>query len=283
MDEARQRDTWLARRLDEVQASLANGAGAGGFTSGVDVTELESALDPLERLADPMGFPRVQASMTRLRVALGQLRVPAAQTDGWEALERGLLAHLGVAPEPKSLRALLEELAASLRAEASAALGRMSYEDARDARAGSHLLDAGSCGEVTGSPVRSSAPPERAPLCAVLQALRYPRSAPGVAALVGLADDVTLAIWAIEIDGDGRDPYRVVSAHPLLSQLPPELEGPLMRTVATRPLLPLGVALMARLLTTPGPEERSSRVARWLAFGDAPLDVVAHELGLPVP
>jgi len=224
--------------------------------------------------------------MTRLRVALGQLRPPPGHREGWDALERSMRAHFGVAPEPKALRAMLDELAASLRAEATVALGKASFEEARAAREGTRLLAAGACGEVRGSPIRSFAPPpERAPICAALEALRHAKGETGLEGLVALADTVTLAIWAVAIDGDGEEPYRTVSAHPLLSAVPPEAEGPLMRSVATRPLLPIGVALMARLVATPSqtPDERESRVARWLAFGDAPIDVVARELGLELP
>ncbi len=274
--EAKERDTWLARRLDEVQESLAHAS-----LRPVEVTELEGALDPLERLADPLGFPRVQAAMTRLRVALGQLRGPATGTAGWERLEHGLEAHIGMAPEPHALRAMLDELEARLRKEALAALEGRSRDEAAAARESAVrlLLVTGSCGDPTGSRVRAFAPPpERAAICGALQSLRYPKSEAELAAVVALADDVTVAIWASEINGEGRDPYAAVGAHPLLSHVPPELKGPLMRSVAVRPLLPLGVALMAKLIATQGPEERARRVARWLAFGDAPLDVVSREL-----
>jgi len=276
MDEAKERDTWLARRLDEVLGAVEKGPGL----RAIEVTELEDALDPLEHLADPMAFPRVQASVTRLRVALGRLRPPFAPAEGWEAIERGVLAHFGVPLEHGALRALLEDVSASLRAEVTAA-GRVPRDDALAARPLLGAESSASCGGATGSRVRSFAPPpERAPLCAALERLQDPRSEATAAELVALADTVTLAIWAVEINGDGLDPYRVVAAHPLLVRVSPEVEGPLMRTVATRPLWPIGVALMAKLVAAHDPEERAKRVPKWLAFGDAPLDIVARELGV---
>jgi hypothetical protein len=46
-----------------------------------------------------------------------------------------------------------------------------------------------------------------------------------------------------------------------------------------RPTVPLGVALAAELLYGDGRSEE--RLQAWRALGDAPLDIVARELGAP--
>ena len=276
--EAKQRDAWLTRRLDEVRVSL-----AGAPLRPVEVIELEDALDPLERLADPLGYPDLQGSLTSLRVALGELRQAApVHAEGWDALVRESQTHLGIAPEPKVLRAALEGVSSALRAEATAGLSALSEADGRAVREAAEglLLQKGTCGEAAGSRIRSFAPPpERAPICAALVSLSHPKDErEALTALIALSDEVTLAIWAIDISGDDRDPDRASQSHRLLAAVPPEREARLLRVVATRPLLPLGVAFMAELVAARGPEERARRASEWLAFGDAPLDVVKKEL-----
>jgi hypothetical protein len=54
----------------------------------------------------------------------------------------------------------------------------------------------------------------------------------------------------------------------------------LLRMARERPVVVLGVALAAELLYAEDGGE--ARLATWRALGEAPLDVVARELGAPV-
>ena len=115
------------------------------------------------------------------------------------------------------------------------------------------MLEEAACAARAGSPVRSLAPsPERAPVCGALRAMARPGDASSaLATTIALADDATLAIWALDIYADGEDAYQAAAAHPLYARVPDEVEAPLMRSVATQPYRPIGVALMLELLGTP--------------------------------
>jgi hypothetical protein len=75
------------------------------------------------------------------------------------------------------------------------------------------------------------------------------------------------------------DPEETPHTLVLLSEVPPEHVGKFVRFAAVRPIACLAVARMASLLDAGGLEERQARAKRWLAFGDAPLDVVEREMG----
>ncbi len=276
-DEARARDTWLARRLDDVRASL-----QGASLRQVDVSELEDSLDPIEHLAEPAGFPSSQAALVKLRVALsGMPRGP--RPGGWEELRAAMAAHLGLTSAAQELRQRITKVEADLKDEATRRLAALNETEAakiRD-RATTLILPTGRC-EIApnGSPLRTSLPPpERAPICAALHAIAWARGdAESLAALVALHDQAAMALWALDVAIDGRDPEAAAGAHPPLSSVAAEERVRWARLAATRPVLPVGVALMGEMLARSGLEERAAQAARWLAFGDAPLDVVMREL-----
>jgi hypothetical protein len=289
MAELRERDEWLAARLDEVSASM-----AGASLRAVEVTELEDALDPLERLANPSGFPHAQGALARLRVALGAAHAGSGSGMGWPRLHDRLVVHLGVAEPEPALRAELAHTEARLREEAKAELAALPDGDARDAlrAAGSLVVDGTSVtsrssaraaiceGEGSASRVRLfQPPPERAVVSASLCAVAVARTdATAAALLVALHDAVAIATWAVVIHVDHVDPDDAPRGHFLLGDVAPEEMGKLIRFAATRPAACIASARMAALLGEGGAIERQGRARRWLAFGDAPLDIVAREM-----
>jgi hypothetical protein len=123
------------------------------------------------------------------------------------------------------------------------------------------------------------APPERALLCGKLSGHAEPGPDGGLVALVATHDAVALAMWAMAIHVDDADPDETPHALTLLSEVPPEHIGRFVRFAAVRPVACLAVARMAAVLDAAGLEERQARAKRWLAFGDAPLDIVEREMG----
>jgi hypothetical protein len=278
MAELKERDQWLAARLDEVIASV-----PAAPLRAVEVTELEDALDPLERLAEPSGFPRAQAALARLRVTLGAVHARSGSGMGWAALHERLAVHLGMTEAEPVLRAELVETEVRLREEAKAELASLPEPDARDAlrRAEAAVLTEGACDAETGaSRVRLFLPPpERAVVCASLHAIaRAQRDAEAVSLLIAMHDAVAIATWALAIHLDHVDPDAAPAGRYLLGEVAPEAMGRLVRFAAARPVACIAAARMAALLGGGGAIERQARARRWLAFGDAPLDVVAREM-----
>ncbi len=277
MSELHERDGWVARRLDEVRATLGRSP-----LRRVEITELDDALDDLERLADPAAFSSAHASIARLRIALTGAEATAVRPDA-AAFERGLRAHLGVVMDAATLGAKLGTLESELRAEVKDRLSRLSDVDARAARAAAEarVVVTRECAlGGDGSRVLAfAASPERAPLCAALRSVAEARSdAETLAAVMALHDDVTLAMWSLDVFVEGKEPDLAAGLHRLLAPIPPEREARLLRLAATRPLLPLGVALMAEWVGREGVAARVARASRWIAFGDAPMDVIEREL-----
>jgi hypothetical protein len=283
MAELKERDAWLAARLDEVSASM-----KGGSIRAVEVTELEDALDPLERLAEPSGFPRAQGALARLRVALGAAHAASGIGMGWAALHDRLAVHLGVTEPEASLRAELARTEARLREEATAEVSNLPEPRARDVlrAAGRVLVDDVSSAapryeaEMSNSRVRTFLPPpERALVCSCLGAIATGRTdAEATSRLVATHDVVVLAVWAAAIHLDHVDPDEAPQRRAMLGEIAPEGMGRLVRFAAARPVACVAAARMAALLGDGGVIERQARAKRWLAFGDAPLDVVAREM-----
>lgn len=242
------RDAWVAKRLAQVRGSLATAGEAAGPSG------LEEALYPLERLVDPAIFPRAVVALTELRVALADdRRVPPKSMRDSELAARAR-DFLGVTTPPAELR---RELA---RAEEIVAkqLGARPDIEAR-------IFVSGRCDG--GSPARALAPPpERLAICGTLRAL----ASDGRAALAALHDEVVAAMWAL---GAPDDVAR------LAAKLDEDRTRELRRFARTEPLVAIGVGAAALLLMRGGePQKLAERAAAWLAFGDAPLDVVAREL-----
>ncbi len=271
------RDEWLADRVEQIRDSL----GKSGLRA-AEITELEDALDPIERLADPLGFPRSEAAIARLRIALGAERAAPTGGRGWDELSAGLTVHLGIREREETLRSEIERTEARLREEASERLSHVPEERASEIRrAGAQrLLVDGACDARSGrSRIRSAGPPpERAPLCAALHSIADAKTDDdSLAALLALHDAVEIAAWSMHIEDrvDGHAPPR----HALLSDVPPESQGRFLRFAAARPIACIAIARMANLLDVRGAESRQASAKRWLAFGDAPPDIVAREWG----
>jgi hypothetical protein len=131
------------------------------------------------------------------------------------------------------------------------------------------------------SPARFLAPPpERALVCDALetaQATYTPRDE--LVAAVVLHDDVCLALWALSLDGGVTNLDTARTKHPLLSSVPHPDQDRLVRSALVSPARAVAVGVAVVLLGVDGPGERSNRAARWIAYGDAPLDVVSGHLG----
>jgi hypothetical protein len=279
----KERDGWLAARLDEVSASM-----LAAKIRAVEVTELEDALDPLERLAEPSGFPRAQGALVRLRVTLGAAHAGSGSGMGWPALHDRLSVHLGLTEREAELRAELAHTEARLRKEARAELAGLPEPRARDAlrTAARFVLDvtssAPACeGEESASRVRLFLPPpERAVVCASVRAVAHGSSdAEAASQLVAMHDTVVIATWALAIHIDHANPDEAPHGRSLMGEVAPEEAGRLIRFAAARPVACVAAARMAVLLGDGGAVERQARAKRWLAFGDAPLDIVAREMG----
>ena len=258
------RDTWVSSRLLQILASLQDGRPRSG------PLDVDEALYPLERLLTPLEFPKGAAALARVRMALDSDTHAVQKVWSPESVARETKAHLGVAvdvgafgPRLKAVEARLHERAAAALAAAGA--GRPALE----ARARELLFVEARCPAVTGSRVRAAAPPpERAALCGFVAALADEGSRP--AAIVALHDDVALAFAAF----DPAPPPRTV----LLSKPDDDRVDALRRNARERPVVALGLALAAIVLDA-DPTTADARAAAWGRFGEAPLDVVAREVG----
>jgi hypothetical protein len=248
------RDRWLMRRVDDVRDSLKD-----DVLTTVELNELDDALDPLERLT--VGYTGTAAALARLRIALSQLHPVPTSLTKWSDVQSTAVAHLGVKLELDALRTDLERIRLQLREGTPAAL--KGTEERR-------VLVDGTCGGSQG--VRAfGPPPERAPICGLLQALAF-------GDVSSLADDVTVALWALAIHGEGLDPKRAAEKYRLASGVPFDREARLVRRAVVRPVSVLGVGWAITLLVREN-KPQFDLAKRWLAFGDAPLDVIAAELG----
>jgi hypothetical protein len=279
MAEGKTHDAWLAARVGDLLATLA----PEGSLTATEISELEDAIDPLEHLANPGGYPETQGAIARLRVALGRSRAAAQRGLGWEVLHSRLVVHVGMVDGEPTLRSDLVRVEALLRAEANAALVSLGDVAARAVlqRTEGHLLvERESDAHVEGSRARGfGSPPERAFIGSHLHALVESGAESEASALVLLHDAVALASWALAIHVDGLDPAEAPHGRTLLSDVPPERIGRLVRSAAVRPVACLALLRTATLLEGGGPNERRARASRWIAYGDAPLDVVARDLG----
>jgi hypothetical protein len=178
--------------------------------------------------------------------------------------------HLGVTVDPASLPARFARTESLLKDLATAALQASGDQrPAVEARARQLLLVERPCPAVPGTRVRSMGPPpERAAICGAVRALT--EEALASAALVALHDDVLLAAAAVTSSPPPRTG--------LLSHPEDDVVDDLRRMSRERPTVAIGVALAAEVLyATPGSD---ARLRAWRALGEAPLDVVARELGV---
>ena len=278
LDAVKARDTWVARRLDAVRASLAKSA-----LPRVELIELDDALDPLERLASPSDFPGAAGALANLRVALGNVKPPPSREPDFARLDRGVRAHLGYALTPAEMRARLERAAAALRTRIDARMTRAQRADDRALmnQAEALVLAPGRCeAKRDASRIRALAPPpERAPICGALHFLDGAKSDDALLiTLVALHFDVTAALWSLAIHEAALDPDRAAERIRPILPIPPEREVRWLRVATAHPVLPIAAGLAADLLTRDPDADLREAAHRWIAFGDAPLDVVEAQL-----
>jgi hypothetical protein len=269
---AASRDAWLARRLGEVRTAV-----GGTRLSRAAALDLDDALDPLERLASPADLPSSAKAIAELRIALGVPFGTEAIDDARRArVEAGIRGHLGVSLATEPVRARLESAERATRALAKEGVAQAD-ERAVAKRAEGLTFAEGSCGgDPAESRVRALAPPpERAPICGALRALAGEKDAASrAAAWVALHDEVVVALWAFAVHEEGRTLAQARGeAHPYFG-VEPEREGRLVRFAEVRPVAAIGAGLAAEIVV------RTQAAERWLAFGDAPLDVVERELAV---
>lgn len=259
--EWRERDLWVSEHLLEIRESLRDGHPPSG------PLDLDAALYPLERLLAPLQFPRSAAAIAEVRLALDEPRVSSPLVDPTRIAALAKV-HLGLPVDPTALNARFGRLEERLRALAQQALEKSSAPVEAAARAAKLLLVEAPCPAVSSTRVRAmSPPPERSVICGALRALNDATDAD--AALIALHDDVLLAYAGITTAPPPRTK--------LLSSADNEQIDALRKSARERPVRSLGVALAAELLY--GSDGAERRLHAWLALGEAPLDVVAREIG----
>ena len=278
------------REVDEREHEAEHGLRAvledvtAGKLQGPRVTELEDALDPLERLAPAEGYPETTRLLTSLRVELGRLHPQAPAWPTPPPLAIRLDVYLGFRQDAHALRARLEVEEASLRSDAKARLAGMPEQAVSEvlAPAAAHVAAESTCGTPPGaSLVRAMIPPpERALVCDALRLVADAASPTDeLIATVALHDDVAIALWAIELDRGATDLEATRLAHPLMASVSSNRQDRLLRGALATPARAIAAGLAAALLDSGGPAGRRLRASRWLAFGDAPFDVVTDYLG----
>ncbi len=271
----RARDAWLAKRMDEVRATLRDG---GLATS--ELQELDDALDALERLAT--GYSEASAALARLRLRLDEVP-PAKSVDGrWEELRARAKTHLGLDVDATRDRRALEEVEVALRREVKERRATLKEDEARreELAAEARVLAEGRCAP-SGHGVRGFLPPpERAAICGALEGVHggAAHEEALLPAMMSLHDDVVVALWALAVHAEGVTPEVAASRYRPLAFFPPEREARLLRLSAVRATVALGAGLGVVILARGGVREIPKRAERWLAFGDAPLDVIAREV-----
>lgn len=242
------RDTWLARRLEELEVAIAKKPLPRG-----EEYELEDALDPLESKIHA-GYKQSLQQLAKLRIVLGQT-APSAPL-AWSSIAEQLGPQIGTVPSPEMLLARLQTVEHALRP-------KQVPEDTADNAVKKLLLDSTvPCAlEGRGSIVRSlGAPPERDLACRVVNALSKndPEAPLAMHRIVGLA-------------------LTTIAAHsgmpsPVAFHTAPELST----RAGGRPVDFVVAALAVEWLHAGAdPQERARR---WAQFGDAPLDIALREL-----
>jgi hypothetical protein len=258
-------DAWVSKHLLEIRESLRDTRPRTG------PSDLDVALYPLERLLAPTQFPRGSAGIAQVRMALDEDMRAMPRVDTPERLAGAARVHLGVTIDPPSLQARLEHIEQRLREVAERAVAE-SHESRSEieARARDLLLVERPCPAVPDTRVRSMAPPpERAGICGALRAVT--EEASPAAALLAIHDDILLSFGAVV---SSLPPRSRLLSHPVDE----DLEA-LRREARERPLVALGVALAAEVFY--GGDDAEGRLRSWRALGEAPLDIVAREVGAP--
>jgi hypothetical protein len=278
-DPQRAHERWVARRLEEIRASL-----KGEGLDAEELAELEDALDPMERGASAT----TTAALVRVRLELEAAPRAKARPADPARLEQALGAHAGTSLPLAVVRSRLDRAEAAAREGAVAYAVRLSPDDARraDKEAEAALFGAALCGEPDNPSRmrRASPPPERAATCAeVRRAAAAKDDRDTYVALVVLHDHVTVALWALARSEGGAQPTGAEMGHRLLSAATPETRARLARLAAVRPTLAVTAGLAAEMLLRRGADGVTRVAKAWTAFGDAPLDVVEREVTSKLP
>jgi hypothetical protein len=243
------RDSWLARRLEEIELAIAKKPLPRG-----EEYELEDALDPLESKIHA-GYTHSLQQLAKLRVVLGQT-APAAPV-GWPSIAEQLGPQIGQVPPPDALLVRLQAVESALRPSPMP-------DDAADRAVKKLLLDSAQPCVLDGhgSIMRSlGAPPERDLACRVVRSLS--KSEPE--AQLAMHRIVALALTTIAAHLGAPSPVAFHTA--------PELSV----RAGGRPVDFVVAALAVEWLHAgANPQERAQR---WTKFGDAPLDIALRELG----
>jgi hypothetical protein len=273
-----------ARELEIARGLVGVIAGLGtGRLSRPRILELEDALDPLERLAVPEGYPEAAKTITSLRVELGKAPTTGSIRDAASALSVELSAYLGVHEDRDALIAHLDEEEATLRRDAKAALARLpgrASDDALTAAATRVQLDRPCAPRESRSLARAlRPPPERAFVCDILTLIVGATVATDDAMMaVALHDAVAISLWALALDKGATDLDVTRTDHPLMGSVPHDRQDRLVRAALVSPVRAVAAGLAVALLDAEGPDARQARAKAWLAFGDAPFDIVSNTL-----
>jgi hypothetical protein len=284
--QAAERDRWLARRLEEVNAALTKGGAGSGALDVVRARELDDALDALEHAAEAGGLGRATAELVNLRATLEALatKPAAAAASDWSYVGRRVQAHLGFALAPEILDARLTSLEKSLRTAAESAIdGGHLGTDALAEHAAPLVFRAGPCAvAVPGSRVRSmSPPPERAAACQLRRTVATAIDEPARAyALVAMHDHVVVAQWALDVARGSATIAQTTGKHRPLSRPGPDVVARWERIAMARPTAAIGGGLAAGVLYDAGETEVSTRARAWSELGEVPLDIAERELQL---
>jgi hypothetical protein len=272
------RDAWLGRRLDDLTASLKDGT-----LTQVEKDELDDTLDALEHLA--AGYERANGSLAKLRLAIDKVRpAPAPDASRWKMIRAHLSLHLGFEVEAKALAHALEEALATLKGEIKRRRAALKEDDAhaRELAAEPLVLIEARCPASKSAPPRLRTlgpPPERAAICGALVQIEGARGeAELLPVVMALHDDVMAALWALAIHADLQSPDAASKRYRPSSFFPPEREVRLLRRVAVCPTPAIATGWAIALLIAQGMPSLRPRASRWLAFGDAPVDVVQRHL-----
>jgi hypothetical protein len=282
--QAGERDRWLARRLDEVNAAVSKGGADGGAFDVVRARELDDALDALEHAAEAGGLVHATAELVNLRSTLEALatRPAAAAASDWSHVGRRVQAHLGFALTPEALDARLSSLEKALRTAAVAAIEAAHVgTDALADHAAPLVFRAGPCAvAVPGSRVRSmSPPPERIAACQLRQTVATASDAPARAhALVVMHDHVVVAQWALDVSRGTATIAQTTGRHRPLSRPGPDVIARWERIALARPTAAIGGGLAAGVLYVAGESEVATRARLWSELGEVPLDIAEREV-----
>jgi hypothetical protein len=288
--QAGERDRWLARRLEEVNAAVSKSGADGGADRGaldvVRARELDDALDALEHAAEAGGLVHATAELVNLRSTLEALatRPAAAAVSDWSHVGRRVQAHLGFALTPEALDARFSSLERALRTAAESAIEAAHLgTDALADHAAQLVFRAGPCAvAVPGSRVRSmSPPPERIAACHLRQTVATASDATARAhALVVMHDHVVVAQWALDVSRGVATIAQTTGRHRPLSRPGPDVVARWERIALARPTAAIGGGLAAGVLYDAGEGEIATRARLWSELGEVPLDIAERQVRL---